>query len=79
MTPIFLRFETGWGGNMCKKGKKGKIEKNCPKIWDLEIHDNKSKIGKEGQDCMTTIFWRSETRWSCNMSKKGKGRVKKKH
>ena len=29
----FGRSQTRWGGNMSKKGKKGKIGKNCPKIW----------------------------------------------
>ena len=39
---------------MSKKGKKGKIGKNCPK--KIETHGNKSNLCKEGQVCMTTIF-----------------------
>ena len=39
---------------MSKKGKKGKIGKKLSK--NLEAHGNKSKICKEGQVCMTTIF-----------------------
>ena len=40
---------------MSKKGKKCKIEKK--KLSNkLETHGNKSKIGKKGQDCMTTIL-----------------------
>ena len=55
---------------MNKKGKKGMIGKKLSK--KSETHGNKSKIGKGGQDCMTIIFWRSQTRWGGNMSKKGK-------
>ena len=54
MTIIFWRSQTRWGGNMSKKGKKGKIGKNLLK--KLETHGNKSKIGKGGQVSMTTIF-----------------------
>ena len=39
---------------MSKKGKKGKIGKKLSK--KLETNGNKSKICKEGQVCMTTIF-----------------------
>ena len=39
---------------MNKKSKKGKIVKKLSK--NSETHGNKSKICKEGQVCMTTIF-----------------------
>ena len=57
--------------------KNDKIEKN--NVEKMETNGNKSKIGKGGQDCMTIIFWRSQTSWGDNMSKKGKkGKIGKK-
>ena len=47
-----------------------RLKKYIVKI--METHGNRSKIGKGGQDCMTIIFWRSQTRWGGNMSKIGK-------
>ena len=54
MTIIFWRSQTSWGGNMSKKGKKGKIGKRNSK--KMETHGNKSKISRGCQVCMTTIF-----------------------
>ena len=47
-----------------------RLKKYIVKI--METHGNRSKIGKGGQDCMAIIYWRSQTRWCGNMSKKGK-------